>query len=385
MTPARAYLDHASTSPLRPEARHAMVEALASLPGDPGRIHEEGLAARVALETAREQVAELVGARPRSVVFTSGATEAIGAAVWGATERARAKDPGARVHQVVTAVEHSAVRRWAERSGDVTVVPVDGGGPGVEPTPCWTPSARTPPPCTCSGATTRWERSSPWTRWWPAAASAACSCTSTPPRRWAGCRSRSTIWAPTSCRSAGTSSAVRRAPEGCSCAAGCGCRRCWWAATRSGPGEPGSNRWPRWWAWVPAAAVLADADRLADEAALAVAQTDRIRAGLAELDGVTTFGDAVHRLPHLVCAGVDGVEPQGVLLGLDRAGVAAHSGSSCSSESLEPSPVLEAMGVDAHRSLRLSVGWSTTDADVDRLLGALPDTIGRLRQLAAGR
>ena len=80
--------------------------------------------------------------------------------------------------------------------------------------------------------------------------------------------------------------------------------------------------------------------------------------------------------------GIDGIEPQGVLLGLDRAGVAAHSGSACSSESLEPSPVLEAMGVDAHRSLRLSVGWSTTDADVDLAIANLGPTVERLRALA---
>ena len=71
-----------------------------------------------------------------------------------------------------------------------------------------------------------------------------------------------------------------------------------------------------------------------------------------------------------------------MLLGLDRAGIAAHSGSACSSESLEPSPVLEAMGVDAHRSLRVSVGWSTTDADIDRLLDALPR--GARRTAGAG-
>jgi cysteine desulfurase len=72
-----------------------------------------------------------------------------------------------------------------------------------------------------------------------------------------------------------------------------------------------------------------------------------------------------------------------VLLGLDRAGIAAHSGSACSSESLEPSPVLEAMGVDAHHSLRLSVGWSSTDADIDRLLDALPRVLAELRSVAA--
>jgi cysteine desulfurase len=90
----------------------------------------------------------------------------------------------------------------------------------------------------------------------------------------------------------------------------------------------------------------------------------------------------VDRVPHLVCLGVDGVEPQAVLLGLDRAGIAAHSGSACSSEALEPSPVLEAMGVDAHRSLRLSVGWSTTPADVDAALDALPRILTDLRSLA---
>ena len=101
--------------------------ALGSVAGDPGRIHEEGLAARVALETAREQVATLLGARSREVVFTSGATEAITAAVWGGAQRARAR-PGGDGHQVLTAVEHSAVRLAAERAGAVTVVPVDRGG-----------------------------------------------------------------------------------------------------------------------------------------------------------------------------------------------------------------------------------------------------------------
>ncbi|MGH9230452.1 MAG: aminotransferase class V-fold PLP-dependent enzyme, partial [Acidimicrobiales bacterium] len=102
----RAYLDHASTSPLRPEARAALVEQL-DRTGDPGRIHAEGLTTRVAVEDARHQVAGLIGARPREVVFTSGATEAIAAACWGASARG--------THQVVPAVEHSAVRLAAER------------------------------------------------------------------------------------------------------------------------------------------------------------------------------------------------------------------------------------------------------------------------------
>ncbi|MDD9368934.1 MAG: aminotransferase class V-fold PLP-dependent enzyme [Acidimicrobiales bacterium] len=112
----RSYLDHASTSPLRPEARAALVAAF-DLVGDPGRIHAEGLSTRVTVEQARAQVADLLGARPREVVFTRGATEAIAAACWGAASRGR--------HQVVPAVEHSAVRLASGLHGDATIVAVD--------------------------------------------------------------------------------------------------------------------------------------------------------------------------------------------------------------------------------------------------------------------
>ncbi len=111
--------------------------------------------------------------------------------------------------------------------------------------------------------------------------------------------------------------------------------------------------------------------------------TDRLVVAATALDGVHQLGDPDDRLPHLVCLGIDGIEPQAVLLGLDQAGIAAHSGSACASEALEPSPVLEAMGVDAHRSLRLSVGWSTTDDDVDAVLTALPAVLDRLRALGS--
>ena len=129
------------------------------------------------------------------------------------------------------------------------------------------------------------------------------------------------------------------------------------------------------------AETLSSGNRVEAEAEASRRRTDRLREIAAGIDGVTDFGDPDHRLPHVVCLGIEGIEPQGVLLGLDRAGVAAHSGSACSSESLEPSPVLDAMGVDAHRSLRLSVGWSSTDADVDRVADTLPGVITGLRAL----
>ena len=126
-----------------------------------------------------------------------------------------------------------------------------------------------------------------------------------------------------------------------------------------------------------------DPDTIEAEAATARRLTDRVLALADRTDGIRVYGDRADRVPHLVCLGIDGVEPQAVLLGLDQAGIAAHSGSACSSEALEPSPVLEAMGVDAHRSLRISTGWSTTDDDIDALETALPPVIERLRALAS--
>ena len=120
---------------------------------------------------------------------------------------------------------------------------------------------------------------------------------------------------------------------------------------------------------------------LEQEASRAQFHTEKLRDLAQSIEGVALYGHPTERLPHLVCLGISDVEPQAVLIALDRAGVAAHSGSSCASESLEPSPVLEAMGVDAHHSLRLSVGWSTVDEDVDAAADALKEALADLRQL----
>ncbi|MDP1806614.1 MAG: aminotransferase class V-fold PLP-dependent enzyme, partial [Acidimicrobiales bacterium] len=122
------------------------------------------------------------------------------------------------------------------------------------------------------------------------------------------------------------------------------------------------------------AATLAVHDR-------ARAQTEALIAAATAVDGVVTYGDIAGRVPHIACFGVAGVEAEAVLIGLDQAGVAAHSGSACSSETFEPSPVLAAMGVEADHSLRVSVGWSTTDADVKAFCDVFPAVVSRLRAL----
>jgi cysteine desulfurase len=132
-------------------------------------------------------------------------------------------------------------------------------------------------------------------------------------------------------------------------------------------------------AMVGMAAALEGVD-VAAEGARQHALVDRLLERSRSVDGVAALTPTA-RLPHLACLQVEGVEAEPVLLGLDQAGVAVHSGSSCSSELLEPSPVLEAMGVDGDRSLRASVGWSSTEADVDAFAAALPEVLARLRAL----
>ena len=115
------------------------------------------------------------------------------------------------------------------------------------------------------------------------------------------------------------------------------------------------------------------------------ALTDRLRTALVPLDRATMLGptDPAARLPHITTIVLDDLEPQPVLVGLDQRGVAVHSGSSCSSEVLDPSPVLEAIGADAEHGLRLSLHWASTEDDVDAAVGALHDVVGRLRSLRA--
>jgi cysteine desulfurase len=368
----RHYLDHASTSPLRPEARAAMVAALDDLPGDPGRIHHEGMAVRFAVETAREQVAGLLGARPREVVFTGGATEAIAAAAWGAGERGP--------HQVVTAVEHSAVRESAARAGRVTVVGVDGTGrvdadavaAAIEPDTAivhvqWgnhevgtiQPVHEVVAACRERGVLVHVDAAQAIGHVDVDFGALGADLLSVSAHKFGGPLGIGALL-------------IRR---------GLRMRPLLLGSDQERARRAGLENVPAIMGFGAACAALAEPGALDAERTDAWRLTDRIRAIVPSIDGLRVYGNHEHRLPHLVCLGFDDVEPQAVLLGLDRAGVAVHSGSACASESLEPSPVLQAMGVDAHRSLRASVGWSSTDADVDAFCAALPPVLERLRQL----
>ncbi|MGQ0804287.1 MAG: cysteine desulfurase family protein [Actinomycetota bacterium] len=378
----RAYLDHASTSTLRPAALEAMLPFLREHHADPGRLHAEGRVTRVALEEAREQVAALLGARPREVVFTANGTEAVNTAVWGAV--ARAQESNGRVHVVTTAVEHSAVLDACRRAGEVTVVGVNRQG---RFDPDEVASAIRPDTALVSVQLANHEVGTLQ----PAGEVAA------------ACRDRGTLVHVDACMAAGHVPVDFQAlgADLCSVTAhklggpkGAGA-----LLVRRGLRVPqlivggaqerarrgGLEDVPALVGFGAAAAEIAADGQLATEADAARALTDRVAAETPErVAGVQRYGDPDERVPHLVCFGIEGVEAEPVLLGLDQRGVAVHSGSACSSEALEPSPILEAMGLDAERSLRVSVGWDTTDADIDAFLDAFPAVVDGLRALRAG-
>ncbi|MEO8693231.1 MAG: cysteine desulfurase family protein [Acidimicrobiales bacterium] len=367
----RHYLDHASTSPLRAAAFAAMEPWLLDPAGDPSRIHAEGMRARVAVEQAREQVAELLGARSREVIFTSGATESIAAACFGAASRG--------THQIFAAVEHSAVRESAARAGDTVVVAVDGlGRIDIDEL-----SAAIGPDTALVHV--QWANHEVGTEQ-PVAEVVAL------------CRERGVLVHVDAAQAAGhvpiafdalgvdlmsVSAHKMGGPAGTGALLvrrGLRLPPLLLGGDQERARRAGLENVPAIVAFGATCAELLDT--LPREADDARALTDAITLVATAIPDVLQLGDPVDRVPHLVCFAIGGVEPQAVLLGLDRAGIAAHSGSACASESLEPSPVLQAMGVDAHRSLRISVGHTTTAADIDALAGALPRIVADLRALA---
>ena len=357
---------------------------------DPGRVHTEGRMARAALEEAREAVASLLGTRSRQVIFTSGATEAIAAATFGAVSAGGSA--GGAV--VLAGVEHSAVREssalWA--SSTVTV-PVDGEGrisvDGVAGALASTPDVRlvhcqlanhevgTVQPvvavaevCRAAGVMLHVD----------AAAAAGyipvdfdalgADLMSVSAHKMGGPPGigallvRRGLRIPPLLRGGAQERARRAGMENVGAATGFGAVA---ASLMERTGEE-------------------DLTRLELESVANMMRIEYLRAAVLAVPGVCVYGPAIPgaRLPHLLCAGVDGVEAEPILIGLDRAGVAAHSGSSCSSEELEPSPVLLAMGVDGERTLRLSVGWSTADAEVELAAAAFGQVVEGLRSLRDG-
>ena len=374
------YLDHAATTPLRPEARAAMLPWLGERFGNPSGSHAVARAARQAIDEARDTVAAVLGCQPNEVVFTGGGTEADNLAVVGvATAR-----PGT---VLASAVEHHAVLEPVHVAGGHTV-PVDRRG--VVDLDALAERLAAHPDTTVVAVMTannevgaiqpiddviRLVRKH--------APEASVHTDAVPAAAWldlATVTAGADLVAVSGHKVGGPQGVgvlvVRRGTPLRARSLGGGQERELRSGTHNVAGIVGT-----------AAALAAKAAVRGDEAARVRAQRDRLAQGLlaAIPDASETAvpdGDRDHLLPNLAHLTLPGVESEALLFLLDEAGICASAASACASGAQEASHVLAAMGLALTPdtgALRLSLGWTTTDADIDRVLDVLPVIVDRLR------
>ncbi len=380
----RADLDHAATTPPRPEVLEVLARWLPA--ANASARHLPGQDARAAVEEARERAAAALGCTPADVVFTSGGTEADNLAlkgvVWAARTARRAAGDDAPVHVVTTAVEHAAVRealRWLADRGEVELDVVAPRPDGRVDAADVLDRVRSDTALVSVmgannetgavndvatiGADLR-ARGVPFH-----VDSVQCIATlDVDLDAWhadALAVSAHKIGGPQ-----GVGVAVlRRGVDVEPLAHGGGQDR----GVRSGTFAVG----------LVAACAEALTRAVAERAALRARLrdlSDRLAAGVADLDGVhrTGPGDPAHRLASHVHLELDGVDGDALQLALDAAGVAASSGSACSSGAGRGSAVMAAMGRDG-TPLRLSLGWTTTADEIDHAVAVLREAVPRLR------
>jgi cysteine desulfurase len=380
------YLDYAATTPVRPEVLEAMLPYLTAQSfGNPSSAHRFGRAARAGIEQARRQIAEALSAEPNQVVFTSGGTEADNLGIVGAALAARER--GARMCAAVSAIEHKAVLAAAHAvchlGGSEVVLPVDGGGrldldsldraladrPAVVSV-MWVnneigviqPVQEIAERCRQAGVTFHTDAVQAFGKIPVSVNGLSCTLLTISGHK---------IGAPK-----GIGALIvrdRKAIE----------------AIIHGGGQqfgirPGTEN-------VAGAVALGRAAELAAREQAEHASrmkllrdelANRLKALVPEL--VVNAEDST-RAPHLLSISIDGADSEALLMHLDLAGVAASSGSACSTGAVEPSHVLVAMGIPRERALgaiRFSFGRESTMSDVDRAAEVVPPVVAKVRKLA---
>jgi cysteine desulfurase len=381
------YLDYAATTPVLDEVVEAMLPYLRGTFGNPSSVYGVGRDAKKGLEEARERMAAAVGAVPSEIVFTAGGTEADNLALKGGAFRARSMRRNGN-HIITTAVEHHAVlhsAEWLEKQGfRVTFLPVD--AEGVVDLDALA-SALGPETVLVSimlannevGTLQPLEEALRITRERSRALfhTDAVQALGKVPLNLGELGVDMASFAAHKVGGPKGSGAlyVRRKTALEPVLHGGGQERDLRSGTPNVAGIVG----------MAVAAEIAAAE-VPEEAARLSHLRDRIQDGiLAAIGGVKVNGAGADRVPGTVNVCIDGVEGESLLLMLDARGIAASSGSACTSGSLEPSHVLMAMGVRpelAHGSLRLSLGRATTAEDVDAVLDVLPPVVERLRSIA---
>jgi cysteine desulfurase len=377
------YCDHNATAPLRPKAREAMERALA-LTGNPSSVHAGGRAARAMIEEARDAVAQLAGAKPDQVIFTSGATEANALALWGAVEAAM--DAGKPIMRLlVSAIEHKSVLKTAEAIAERTsglrleILPVTADG--VLDIQALATSLRGEGRALVAVMAANNETGVVQ----PIAEISRL------------CREADALLLVDAVTAAGKIPLDARLCDYMSLS----------GHKLGGPQGVG-------------ALIVAETAPLVAQL-VGGGQQRGLRAGTENLSGIAGFGGAAKTvladesepvrvaalrdtferslkdaLPHAVILGVGaerlantsnialpGLSAENMVIALDLDGVMVSSGSSCSSGKISPSHVLAAMGLEGISSIRVSFGWNSGPSDADAAVASLVKLWQRARSRAA--
>jgi cysteine desulfurase len=377
------YLDYNATTTPAPEVVDAVAAAMRDLPGNASSVHRFGQMAKAGIDTAREQVAALIGAAPTEVVFTGSGTEADNLALRGAAE---ALEPTGRREIIVSAIEHEAVLNTAralERRGwTLTVLPigdsgiVDPGDLGSRISPhtavvsvmhannevgTLQPISALAEITHAQGALFHTDAVQSVGKVPVNVAALGADLVALSGHKFYGPKGTGALW-------------VRRGVRLIAQMTGGRQERSRRAGTENVPGLVGLG--------VAAARAAQSMDA---EAPRLAALRNRLETGILEaVPGTAVNGARDRRVPNTTNISFDRVEAESLLIALDLEGIAVSTGSACSSGTLEPSHVLRAMGLGPPRtqsSLRFSLGASTSEADIDRVIGVLPRLVAKLRTL----
>lgn len=383
MNSQRAYFDHNATTPLADEVLSGMTEVLREGFGNPSSIHQEGQRARHLVEQARREVAALLDADPREIVFTSGGTEADNTAIFGAL----AASPRASKHFVTTTIEHPAVLGAAQHLESqgvaVTRVAVDSGG-AVDPEAIR--AALRPDTVLVSVMHSNNETGVLQ----PVTDIARI------------CRERGVLVHTDAVQSVGKvpvdvreldvdllslSSHKLYGPKGVGVLyqrKGVTCAPLLYGGGHERGRRPGTENVTA----IHGLGIAAGLARMAletEQERLARLRNEMEAEILASIPDVRVNCGGSARLPNTSSLYFAGIEGEPLLIALDLSGFAVSSGAACSSGSVEPSHVLTAIGLsrqDARSCLRLSLGRETTREQVTALVEALREAVSHLRRVA---
>lgn len=377
------YLDHAATTPTDPRVVEAMLPWFSEEFGNPSAVYSLGLNAAQAVQQAREIVAGAIGADQEEIYFTSGGTESNNWAILGVAEAHRNKGR----HLVTSAIEHHAVlepMQFLEKHGyEVTRVPVESSGlvdpeevrKALRPDTILVSIMHanneigTIQPITEIGRITR-EAGVPFH------VDAVQSLGKIPVdigKLGADLLSGSAhkFYGPKGIGFLYMRKGLRVTPL----LHGGAQERRRRAGTLNVPGIIGMAK-----------ALELALERMEEDARREATLRDRLWEGLrTNIEAVYLNGDPVKRLPNNLNVRLDGIEGESMILMLDMEGVCVSSGSACTSGSLDPSHVLLALGIppeNAHGSLRITLGRSTTEEDIDFFLEVFPPIVARLREIS---